>query len=46
MNHLEVYPEFGVLVLEAMVAMRGRDKDFFHPIIDKRFDIFLGQAFE
>ena len=46
MNHLKVHPEFRILVLEGVVAMRGRNKDFLHPIIDKGFDVFLGQAFE
>ena len=26
--------------------MRGRNYDFLHPVIDKRFDVFLGQVFE
>ena len=46
MNHLKVHHKFGVLVFEGMVAMRGRNKDFLHPIIDKSFDVFPGQAFE
>jgi hypothetical protein len=29
-----------------MVAMRGRNYYFFDPVIDKRFDILLGQVFE
>jgi len=42
MNHLEVHLKFGILVLEGVVAMRGRKKDFLHPIFDKSFDVFSG----
>ncbi len=46
MNHLKVHLEFGILVFEGMVAMRGRNQDFLHPMIDKGLDVFPGQAFE
>src|SRR4030042_2950631 len=46
MHHLEVHHKFGILVLEGMVAMRGRNKDFLPPVIDKSLDIFSGQASE
>ena len=46
MNHLKVHLKIRILVLEGVVAMRGRNKNFFYPMIDKGFDIFPGQAFE
>jgi hypothetical protein len=46
MDHFKVHPKFGILVFERVVAVRGRNKDFLHPIFDKGFDIFSGQAFE
>jgi len=42
MDHLEVHFELRILVLEGVVAMRGRNKDLLHAMVDKRFDIFLG----
>jgi hypothetical protein len=46
MNYLEVHHEFRILVLEGVVAMRGRDKDSLHPIFDESLDVFSGQVFE
>ena len=46
MDHLEVHHEFRIFVFEGVVAMGGRNKDLLHPIIDKGFDVFLGQSFE
>jgi heterodisulfide reductase subunit C len=34
--------DFGILVFEGVIAMRGRNKNFLHPIIDKSFDVFPG----
>ncbi len=45
-NDLKVRHKLGIFVLEGMVTMRGRNEDFLYAIIDKSFDIFLGQAFE
>ncbi len=42
MNHLKIHHKFSILIFEGMVAMWGRNKDFLHPIIDKRFDVFFG----
>ena len=46
MDHLEAHLELRILVLEGVVAMRGRNKDLLHAIVDKRLDVFLGQFFE
>jgi hypothetical protein len=46
MNHLKVHPKFRILVFEGVVAMRGGNKNFLDPMIDKRFDVCAGQAFE
>ena len=46
MDHLKVYFKFGILVFERVQAMRRGNKDLFHPVIDKSFNVFPGQAFE
>ena len=46
MNDLKVHLEFGILVLEGVVAMGGRNKDLLHAVVDKGLDVFLGQFFE
>ena len=46
MNNLEVDHEFGILILEGMVAMRRRDQNLLHSAFHKVLDIFLGQPFE
>ena len=45
-DDLEVHLEFRVLVLEGVVAMGGRDKDFLHAMVDKGLDVLLGQFLE
>ena len=45
-DYLEIHPEFGVLVFEGVVAMRRRNQDFLHAMIDKILDVFPGQASE
>ena len=42
MNHLKVDLEFGILVLEGVVAMGGRENDLLYTVFDKRFDVFPG----
>ena len=44
MDDLEVHLELGILVLEGVVAMGGRDQDLLHPVVDKGLDVLLGQA--
>ena len=45
-KNLEVDHEFGIFVFKGMVAMRGRDNDFFYTIIYERFDVFFGKFFK
>ena len=45
-NHLKVHLEFGIFVLEGVVAMRRGNEDLLHSIVDKSLDVFLGQALE
>ena len=42
MNDFKVHLKFAVLIFESMVTMRGGHQNFFNPVIDERFDIFLG----
>ena len=46
MNDFKVYLKFGILVSKGVKAMGGRNKDLIHPVVDKRLDVFPGQAFK
>ncbi len=46
MDYFKVHLELGILILEGVVAMGGRDKDLFHAMVDKGLDVLLGQFFE
>jgi hypothetical protein len=46
MKDLKIHHKFRVFVFKGMVAMGGGNKDFLDTIINKVFDVFLGQALE
>src|SRR3989304_5507277 len=45
-NDFEIDAEFRIFVLEAVIAMRGRNQDFLDAAVDEILDVFLGQMFE
>src|SRR3990172_9041402 len=45
-NDFEIDVEFRILVLEAVIAMRGGNQDFLDAALDELLDVFLGQMSE
>ena len=44
MNNFKVHLEFGVIVLESVITVRGRDQDLLYAFIDESFDVFFRQS--